>query len=88
MSFLTDIMAVLTSRSTPFQIWYEDLLNIVVRHIQKDVNYVLQIQQAKAKYGDRFNPNLFQEDVECLCRNNKLRACCVCRGSNIYVVPL
>lgn len=81
-------MAVLNSRSTDFEIWYDKLLYTVVKHIQSGLNYVLPINQAKSNYRDLFNPNLFQSDVESICRNNNLRVCCMRRNKNIYIRPL
>jgi len=80
-------MAVLNSRSTSFQIWYEKLLDTVVRHMQKGINYVLPITQAQSRYGKLFNPNIFEQDVESICSNNNLRVCLMCRNKNIYIVP-
>ena len=81
-------MAVLNSRSTPFQIWYNDLLYEIVAHIQAGLDYVLPVNQAQSRYGKLFNPNIFEQDVECICRNNNLRVFCVCKDSNIYISSL
>jgi hypothetical protein len=81
-------MAVLNSRSTSFQIWYNDLLNTVVAHIQAGLDYVLPINQAKSRYGNLFNLNIFEEDVESICCNNGLRVYCVSKNRNIYIGPL
>ena len=81
-------MTMLTSRSTPFQIWYSDLLDTVVAHIQAGLDYVLPINQAQSRYGKLFNPNIFEQDVESICGHNKLRVYCLCKNQNIYVGPL
>jgi hypothetical protein len=81
-------MPVLTSSSTDFEIWYDQLLDTIVKHIKAGLDYVLPINQAKSKYGDLFNPNLFEQDVNSICINNQLRAYCLCKNQNIYVGPL
>jgi hypothetical protein len=85
--FLLTLMSVLTSGSTDFEIWYDQLLDMILRRIQAGLDYVLPINQAQSRYGKLFNPNIFEQDVESICCNNNLRVCCVCRNKNIYIVP-
>jgi hypothetical protein len=81
-------MQKLKSSSTAFEIWYEELLYKIVKHIQAGLRYVLPIQQAKSKYGSLFNPNIFEADIESICAHNNLRIYCLCKNRNIYVGPL
>ncbi|MEY2986217.1 MAG: hypothetical protein RJB24_446 [Candidatus Parcubacteria bacterium] len=81
-------MQKLTSGATHFQVWYNDLLETVLRKIQQGLDYVLPLDQAKSKYGKLFNPNIFEQDVESICGHNKLRVYCLCKNKNIYVGPL
>jgi len=81
-------MQKLTSGATHFQVWYNDLLETVLRKIQQGLDYVLPLDQAKSKYGKLFDPNIFASDIEYRCNAQKLRAFCYCRGNNIYISPL
>ena len=81
-------MQKLTSSSTPFQIWYHDLLIKVLKHIKAGLDYAFPLNQAKSKYKGLFNPNLFEEDVNNMCKKNNLRFYYFCKKDTIYIGPL
>jgi hypothetical protein len=81
-------MQKLTSRSSSFDVWYDKLIATALNHIKSGLDYVLPVNQAQARYGRLFNPNIFIADVNSICTNNKLRVYCLCKNQNIYVGPL
>jgi hypothetical protein len=80
-------MSVLNSKSNPFQIWYEELLDRVVNTLKKGVCYVLPLDQVRSRFNKLFDLKIFRSDVEKICANNNLSATCRYEKTILYITP-
>jgi hypothetical protein len=57
-------MQKLKSSSTAFEIWYTELLDKILKKLQKGLNYILPLDQVRSMYKKLFDVNIFISDIE------------------------